>query len=81
MSLEDHNAGVCARRNDDPPEENWDEPMCECGRYIDVSAIMSDLGRIGGSKKGPTKRRNVDYAALARLSHESRRINQRRKSK
>jgi len=24
-------------------------------------------GRIGGSKKGPTKRRDVDYAALAKL--------------
>ena len=48
---------------------------CDCGRYIDVASIMSELGRIGGSKKGATKKRNVDYSALARLSHESRRIN------
>lgn len=34
---------------------------------------QAKYGRIGGSKTGPTKRRNVDYAELARKSWEKRR--------
>lgn len=33
------------------------------------------LGKLGGKTTGPTKRRDVDYAALARKSHEARRRN------
>jgi len=43
-----------------------------CKTRIDVSAVMAEAGRQGGKAKGASKRRDVDYSALARLSHESR---------
>lgn len=33
---------------------------------IPKSALMASMGRKGGSVKGPSKRRDVDYAALGR---------------
>lgn len=48
-----------------------------CGRKIPVSEFARQIGKIG---KGAAKRRNIDYAALARKSHESRARNQAKKS-
>lgn len=36
-------------------------------------AKQAAYGRIGGRKTGKTKRRDIDYAALARLSWKKRR--------
>jgi hypothetical protein len=45
-----------------------------CKTRIDVSAVMAEAGRQGGKASGKSKRRDVDYAALARLSHQSRKL-------
>jgi hypothetical protein len=39
-----------------------------CDKSISISAVMAAAGRKGGSVSGPTKRRDVDYAALSRLA-------------
>jgi hypothetical protein len=36
-------------------------------KKADVSEIAAALGSLGGKVKGPSKRRDVDYAALGRL--------------
>lgn len=52
--------------------------MCHhCGAKIPVAAFARMIGKIG---KGAAKRRNVDYSALARKSHESRATNKAKKS-
>lgn len=43
-----------------------------CGQAINPAAV---LGAKGGQAKGAAKRRDVDYAALARKSHAARRAN------
>ena len=49
-----------------------------CGKTIDVpqSEISRELGRAG---RGKAKRRNVDYAALARNAHKARARNKAEK--
>ena len=48
-----------------------------CGAKIPVAAFARMIGKIG---KGAANRRAVDYAALARKSHESRARNKAKKS-
>lgn len=43
-----------------------------CGHEINPAAI---LGAKGGATKGASKRRDVDYAALARKAAKSRKAN------
>lgn len=38
-----------------------------------IKEAQAKTGAEGGSATGPTKRRDVDYAALARASHAARR--------
>lgn len=47
-----------------------------CGHTINPAAV---LGAKGGRAKGAAKVRSVDYAALARKSHASRRANSAQK--
>lgn len=42
-----------------------------------IKADRSKTASKGGSVTGPSKRRNVDYAALARASHVARRLIER----
>jgi len=42
---------------------------------IDASLAAKALGSLGGSVKGKTKARAVDYRAMAALSHQKRREN------
>ena len=49
-----------------------------CGHACAVIAAKEAaqaLGSLGGKAGGAAKRRDVDYAALARLSHQKRRDN------
>jgi len=46
-----------------------------CGRKIPVSEFARQIGKIG---KGASKRRNVDYSALARKSHAARARNKQK---
>lgn len=43
-----------------------------CGHHIPAESAAQALGSRGGSVKGKTKARAVDYAELARLSHQKR---------
>ena len=46
-----------------------------CRTEINVSTVMAEAGRRGGLAKGKSKRRNVDYVALAKLSNKKRKEN------
>jgi len=51
-----------------------------CGGSIKINSraakeIARRTGAIGGSTTGASKRRDVDYAALARASHAARKAN------
>ena len=49
--------------------------LCNCESCQHVRATSSAaaaLGRLGGSVKGPSKRRDVDYSALGRKGNEAK---------
>ena len=46
-----------------------------CGHAIATESAAKTLGSLGGSVKGKSKSRDVDYSAMARLSHQKRREN------
>lgn len=50
-----------------------------CRKAIPAEYAARSLGSVGGSVKGKTKARAVDYAQLARLSHQRRAENKAKK--
>lgn len=55
-----------------------------CGHHIKSESLTilsaaQALGSLGGRTTGKTKARKVDYAAMARLSHQKRRENKAKK--
>ena len=56
--------------------EAGSEVICpNCGHAIATESAAKTLGSLGGSVKGKSKSRDVDYSAMARLSHQKRREN------